>query len=195
MTTLKRIGITSWRSSWSWQQVPRLKPAHKWCRHSLGESSAPPPFAYAQSTTHPKVGAPDLTKRTMASLVGRPVYDCLIDRNSTSLLTIHPDIFEGTDKLGRPIPGDTTNWQTGDKLLIRAAKAEVVLFNGDPKQPYVSVSLTVENQVQKTSASVKLNVDVSDVTPGRIMAALTGESPPVFSAHPLSGDIENRNVG
>jgi hypothetical protein len=192
MTSFKRISIASLASLLVVAAGAMAQTSTPVVSSLVGWTFSPVAIAYAQSTTHPQVRQ-DTMKRVMASLVGRPIYDCLIDPKSTSFGIQVPKFFEGTDELGRPIPGEAvlTYFHTGDKLLIRAAKG--VPVPRDPKFPHdwsiVTVSLTVENQVNKVSARVDVEVRALNVTPGRILAGLHGTLPE-FSPHPLSDDIK-----
>lgn len=147
---------------------------------------------HAPSTSHAKVPQGDRTQRAMASLVGRSLYNCRMYPETSPMAEAgNPGFFDGTDAQGKPILDEPANtyFHTGDKLLIRAAKTDMVLDSTqEPQFPTVLISLTVENQLNKVLASVEVNVLATDVAPGRILAGLTNNV--WFSARPVGGSPE-----
>lgn len=120
-------------------------------------------------------------QRAMSSLVGRTLYGC--DNDPAWI-----EYFDGADSTtGQSIPDNVIGqfFQSGDKILIRKAKTDMVLTGRDPKFPTVMVSLTVEDQEEKVVADVKIEVSASEITPRRVWAGMLSDNVE-FSSHPVS---------
>src|ERR1035437_9311044 len=128
---------------------------------------------HAQTAPHAKVSQGDPVKRSMASLVGHSIYSCLLEPDSSPMARANPVYFDATDPQGKSIPNAAihTYFHTGDKLVIRAAETDMLPVVGR-MSPTVRISLNVENQTNKVSAGVEVEVYPSEVTPSKILGGL-----------------------
>lgn len=128
---------------------------------------------HAETAPHAKVSQGDPVKRSMASLVGRSIYSCLLYPYSSPMARANPVYFDATDAQGKAIPNASVHryFNAGDKLVIRGAETDMLPVVGR-MSPTVRISLNVENQTNNVSAGVEVEVYSSEVTPSKILGGL-----------------------
>jgi hypothetical protein len=113
----------------------------------------------------------------MDSLIGRSIYACYLYPPTSPMARSNPEFFDGTDVAGKQIssPALAGYFHTGDHLIIRAAESDMTTITerwDSKSHPSVFVSLAVENQANKVTAGVQVEVYKADVTPARLFSGI-----------------------
>jgi hypothetical protein len=137
--------------------------------------------------------ASQLTQRStadaaMKSLVGRTIYTCHMSKYPD----LRPDFQDGVYGNGDQIPDASLRnlFGSGDRLTITHAETDMATlteYEDSQVHPQTYLTLRVRNTDNEVEASLKFAVHKSQVTPTRIMNAISDSL--WFSAHPLSSDI------
>jgi len=115
----------------------------------------------------------------MDSLKGATLYSCKIYTPNTIMANVNPTYFNATDADDKPIKDGLAAYQfdTGDKIVIRAARTDMKNVPPSPQQqpggpPIVIITLDIENKTNAVWASVNIDVQRSKVVPGALLREL-----------------------